>query len=135
MSIFCVPAFSQQFTEGFDPAQDKTEAAAAIQAWLGIVDNGQYSESWDNAAFYLKSTTGKKAFEKSIEALRTPLGKVVSREIKSNTYARNLSGFPDGAYVIIQYDTEFKNKKTSVETVTTMREEDGAWRVCAYTVN
>jgi hypothetical protein len=33
---------------------------------------------------------------------------------------------------VIQFATSFENKKTAVETVTPMRDGDGAWRVSGY---
>ncbi len=44
----------------------------------------------------------------------------------------SLPGAPDGAYVVIQYGTSFENRKHAVETVTPMRERNGAWRVSGY---
>jgi Protein of unknown function (DUF4019) len=38
-------------------------------------------------------------------------------------------GAPDGRYVILKYATSFENKKDSVETVTTVFDNDGKWRV------
>jgi hypothetical protein len=34
--------------------------------------------------------------------------------------------------VVIQYETQFKNKKAALETVTPMREKDGSWKVSGY---
>jgi hypothetical protein len=67
-----------------------------------------------------------------VKAVRAPLGKLVSRKLKSRQYAESLPGAPDGKYVVIQYDTVFENKKSAVETVTPMQDADGAWRVSGY---
>ena len=39
---------------------------------------------------------------------------------------------PDGNYVVMQYDTNFSNKKSAVETVTFMEEKDGKWKAAGY---
>jgi hypothetical protein len=68
----------------------------------------------------------------SLKAVRTPLGKVVVRKLKSKKYARSLPGAPDGEYVVIQYETQFEKKKSAIETVTPMLDKDGHWRVYGY---
>jgi hypothetical protein len=60
------------------------------------------------------------------------LGKLINRQIKSKTYAKQLPGAPDGQYVVIQFASSFENTKTATETVTPMLEEDGLWRVPGY---
>jgi Protein of unknown function (DUF4019) len=63
---------------------------------------------------------------------RQPLGKLLSRKVKSRTFAESLPGAPDGKYVVLQFDASFENKKTAVETVTPMQEPDGVFRVSGY---
>ena len=65
-------------------------------------------------------------------AVRKPLGKLISRKVKTNVYTSSLPGAPDGDYVVIQFDTSFENKKTAVETITPMLDKDGVWRVSGY---
>jgi hypothetical protein len=64
--------------------------------------------------------------------VREPLGKTVSRTVKSMQYTTTLPGAPDGEYVVIQFDSSFTNKKTAVETITPMLDKDGMWRVSGY---
>jgi hypothetical protein len=67
-----------------------------------------------------------------MEAVRQPLGDVVSRELTSTEHTTTLPGAPDGEYVVIQFATEFENKASAVETVTPMMDPDGSWRVSGY---
>ena len=60
------------------------------------------------------------------------MGELVSRVVKSATYAKTLPGAPDGEYVVIQFETTFANKKSAVETVTPMVDSDGKWHVSGY---
>ena len=52
--------------------------------------------------------------------------------MKSAETKTSLPGAPDGKYVIIQFDTSFEHKKSTVETVTPMQEADGSWKVSGY---
>ena len=64
--------------------------------------------------------------------VRQPLGKMLSRKIKSTQYETSLPGAPDGEYVVIQYNTSFEHKESAIETVTPMLEQDGKWKVSGY---
>jgi predicted SnoaL-like aldol condensation-catalyzing enzyme len=61
-----------------------------------------------------------------------PLGKVISRKLKTTSYQTTLPGAPDGQYVVIQFETSFQNKKSASEIVTPMVDKDGKWRVSGY---
>jgi len=108
------------------------EAKPGAEAWLGIVDAGRYADSWTEAAAYFKGAIDAKSWERQVGAVRTPLGKLQSRAVKSAKAATSLPGAPDGQYVVFQFETSFERKETSVETVTVSKETDGAWRVSGY---
>jgi len=112
--------------------EKENESIEAAEKWLALVDEGKYGESWETAAAYFKSLITKEKWEQMLTGVRKPLGKLVSRELKSKTYKKSLPGAPDGDYVIIQFTTSFENKKSAIETVTPMLDKDGKWRVSGY---
>lgn len=107
-------------------------AVAAAKNWLVMVDQEKYAESWKEAAGYFKSAVKQEQWEQMLPAVRKPLGKLVSRAVKTATYKTALPGAPDGEYVIIEFESAFENKKSAVETVTPMLDKDGKWRVSGY---
>ena len=111
--------------------KEKTAIAAAKQ-WLSLVDAGKYDQSWKEAAKYFKNVVSQDNWRQSLQAVRNPLGKLISRKVKTQVYKTTLPGAPDGEYVVIQFETSFKNKKAAVETVTPMMDKDGVWRVSGY---
>ena len=115
-------------------ASEAQENAAlrAAQAWLAVVDTGNYIESWTTSASYFRNAVGQDQWRQSLEGVRQPLGNVLSRELKAKTYVTELPGAPDGEYVVIQFNTSFENKRVAVETVTPMLEADGTWQVSGY---
>ena len=114
-----------------DEAAEKA-AQAASEQWLALVDQGQYAESWGTAASYFKNAVSEKQWMQSMKGARQPLGKMISRRLKSAIFTTSLPGAPDGQYVVIQYATSFENKASAVETVTPMRGPDKQWRVSGY---
>lgn len=107
-------------------------AVTAAEKWLALVDIGNYAESWSEAASLFKSAISVQHWQASLEAAQAPLGKSVSRQLKSKQYAEELPGAPDGEYVIIEYETSFERKKNGQETITPMKDTDGEWRVSGY---
>ncbi|MDI6792616.1 MAG: DUF4019 domain-containing protein [bacterium] len=114
-----------------NPEAEKA-AMQSAQAWLSLADSEKYVESWEEAAEYFKSAISKDKWQETIQAVREPLGKTVSRKLKSKRYMTSLPGVPDGEYVVIQYNTAFENKKSAIETITPMLDKDGKWRVSGY---
>ena len=110
------------------------EAVKAAESWLGLVDVGEYGTSWDQSAELFKAVVSKGKLEQSLNSARKPLGELISRKVISTKYATSLPGAPDGEYVVIQFTTRFTNKKSAIETVTPMKDPDGAWRVSGYYV-
>jgi len=110
----------------------ETAALSAAEKWLTLVDSQKYIESWKEAATLFKNAVQPKQWEQSMVAVREPLGKLISRKVKTKVYKSSLPGTPDGEYVVIQFDSSFKNKRVAVETVTPMMDQDGIWRVSGY---
>ncbi len=115
-------------------ADDAAEKAAvsAAESWLKRVDAGKYGPSWDAASALFRNAITRADWDKALRGVRSPLGKLVSRKVASTTYAESLPGAPDGKYVVLQFATAFESKRNATETVTTMLEKDGAWRVSGY---
>jgi hypothetical protein len=110
----------------------ESQALEAAKTWLVLTDSGDYGQSWENAATYFKGAVRKTQWGETAKAVREPLGAVVTRSLKSTTYATSLPGAPDGKYVVIQFSSSFRNKANATETVTPMLDKDGQWRVSGY---
>jgi hypothetical protein len=119
---------------GGTSAADRPEDAAqtAAESWLKLVDDGDYATSWDQAAKVFKGAVRQADWGQMAGGVRNPLGKLVSRKLKSREYSEKMPGAPDGKYVVIQFDTVFEKKSSAVETITPMLDPDGAWRVSGY---
>ena len=115
-------------------ANEKTKIAeqAAID-WLTMVDSSQYEASWNEASSLFRQQISSADWSKAVTAARTPLGISITRKLLSATHATSLPGAPDGEYVVLQFQTVFKNKIRAFETVTSMLDGD-QWRVAGYYV-
>lgn len=114
-----------------DFAQEKA-AIDAAQSWLAFIDKEDYAKSWQETSSLFKTAVSEDQMKQAIHSARKPLGKLISRELKNAVYTTSIPGGPDGEYVVIEFQTSFKNKKSATETVTPMLDRDGVWRVSGY---
>ena len=110
-------------------------AATAVEVWLGIVDDGRYPDSWQNAASIFKNTVPRDTWLAMLNDHRQAMGKPLSRRARIRQFSRMLPGAPGGQYMSFIYDTSFENRKVATETVTCVLDVDGQWRVTGYFVH
>jgi Protein of unknown function (DUF4019) len=130
---------------GFAAEAPEDAAQAAAESWLRLVDGGSYAAAWDQAGKVLKAAVKQTSWSEQVGAARAPLGKLVSRKLKSREYTEKAPttrviggtayswGGP-GRYVVIQYETVFASKAAAVETLVPMADPDGVWRVSGYSI-
>ncbi len=115
-------------------AQESPEKSAqrAAETWLGHVDAGEYAPSWQAASAYLQGAVTESSWTTSLQGIRRPLGKVMSRTLQSAQHTTSLPGAPDGHYVVMLFDTRFEHKQAAIEAVSFMQEKDGQWKAAGY---
>lgn len=113
----------------------EAKAFDATGPWLELVDQEMYAESWEKAAGLFKGAVTQKQWLRTMQAIRKPFGKNISRELRSVSYHTSLPGVPDGKYVVIKYKSSFESKRKAIETITPMLDNDGKWRVSGYYMN
>ncbi|HNW28284.1 MAG TPA: DUF4019 domain-containing protein [Spirochaetota bacterium] len=115
-----------------DFSKQETGAVVLATDWLHLIDDGNYAQSWSETAGIFRNAVPRDKWVSTMTSLRKPFGETICRSLRSREYMTSLPGAPDGEYVVIIFKTSFKNKKDSLETVTTMKDTDGKWRVSGY---
>jgi len=82
----------------------------------------------------MQSTMSQTDFDKGMQSIRTPLGKMVSRDLKSQKHQTHLPGLPDGDYWVVSYNTTFENKQNVAETLVLGLGQDGSWKAAGYSL-
>ena len=112
------------------PAPDAGIAAA--QAWLKLIDQHKYAQSWRDASSFFRSQISEDRWESRINEVRAPLGPLVSRKLGITEPTTSLPGAPDGHYLVLQYQSSFAQKHAAIETVVMMLDDDGHYRTTGY---
>jgi Protein of unknown function (DUF4019) len=61
----------------------ENEAQKSAEQWLSLIDAGKFAESRTIAAEYFQAAVSQEQWERSLQAIRQPLGDLVSRKLKS----------------------------------------------------
>lgn len=109
-------------------------AERAARDWLVLIDAGDAAGSWSAAASLFRDAVPQDQWARALASARGPLGPVRTRILHAAHPATELPGAPDGQYVVFEFHTQFERKRTAIETVSPMRDPDGAWRVSGYYV-
>ncbi len=110
---------------------DHDLAVKAAGTWLAVVDSGKYAESWQQASPAFQKAEPQAAWEDALQKVRTPLGKLLKRELADAQYTTTLPGAPDGQYWVLHENTSFEHKASAVETVILIS-ADNSWKVVGY---
>lgn len=127
--LFITLVSSTNFAQKDDDVKETTNAA---NEWLELVDSAKYKKSWDIAAEVFKKQIKAEQWESALEKGRNSLGKLVEREFSQRKFTKKLATLPDGNYVVIQYNSKFKNKPAAVETLSLMKNSEDDWKVIGY---
>jgi hypothetical protein len=144
--VACLIAFFVVAGVAFAAETPEDAAQAVAESWLRLVDRGDYPASWDQAAKAFKRAVKQTEWGEMVGGVRSPLGQLVSRKLKSREYTEKVPtktrvvrggvytwGGP-GRYVVMQYDVVFAKKASAVEKVIAVMGSEGVWRVSGYSV-
>src|SRR6266852_1036319 len=92
-----------------DPVAEK-DALADAQAWLALLDAGNYTGAWEVASPLLKGLDAKERWETGARATAGALGRLLSRKKRSTLSTRFVPGAPPGSYVLFEFFSHFSNK-------------------------
>jgi uncharacterized protein DUF4019 len=112
--------------------EDKAQRVA--EAWLGLVDKGDYDASWSEASTAFQRKVSRERWRQEAARLRDPRGHLVSRTFSSRQYNERLPGAPPGQYVVLSYRSDFQTRKDVGEIVTASYDGLRGWRVAGYRI-
>ncbi|HEX7653551.1 MAG TPA: protein kinase, partial [Verrucomicrobiae bacterium] len=99
-----------------------------VQAWLALVDQGLYAESWTAAAPYFQRKITQAEWVTRLQTVRQPLGTVVTRTPLA--LRMKLPGLLCEAH----FQTVFSGLALATEKVTFTRQTDGSWQAVGYLI-
>lgn len=119
-----------------DPKElkDLQDSVKVSQNFVEQLDSANFGKSWSSASAYFKAAISQEEWEKSMNATRKPLGKLIKREIADQRTSKDPENLPKGDYMVLFYKSSFDKKEHAYELVTLVK-EDNQWKVLTYQVN
>ena len=130
MLLICLMATGIVFAQA---PEDKARFAA--EQWIVLVDDGQYQESWKEAAKLFQDAVTSSDWESRAKTDRSQLGQKQSRKLKELKATSAVKGLPAGQYYQVKYQSSYEKRKLATETIIAVMEADGTWKVASYSIN
>jgi hypothetical protein len=133
LATACLFSCTTAFADDDSPQNSPDEAKAAALAWVKLIDDEQYAQSWKQASTRFQAMATEQRWVDAMTQVRQPLGSVVSREFKTANFTHELPRLPKGDYWVIEFATSFEGTPT-IETITMMLDQDGKWHALSFRI-
>jgi hypothetical protein len=114
-----------------DTEEKENAGRLAAAGWLTVLDRRDWGTAWETSASMFRNAVPLANWMDGIPKVRGEVGALVERTPVASQYKDRLDGRPPGDYVTVIFASKFAQRELE-ETVTTVREPDGRWRVTGY---
>ena len=103
-------------------------ARQSVEAWLSLIDAGNYSEAYDATGSYFRENVTAEEFRNRMEERFALLGALESRTLSSTQRLATVPDAPPGDYFVFEFDGVYELRPNARERVTAVS-ESGEWPV------
>lgn len=114
-------------------AQDQ-EVWRPAAAWLGLLDNRNFAESWNQAARVFRARITAEAWARQAAALKDRSGDPTYRELMHIEDVTDPTGVPAGEYIRLHFECRCTRAGVIQEYLLMVDEGARGWRVASYRV-
>jgi len=115
-----------------DEIESHDSPQSSAEAFLLLIDQGNYQESWSEASAWLQDNVDANQWAEHAGGYRQPLGIVHDRELNSIEFHDSLEDMPAGDYAFVIFDSSLADNGKTSEMVGLMLDDDSMWRVIGY---
>ena len=118
------------------PQQTPEKAAQfAAESWMRLIEDGKYSESWDEASQFLRARISKDKWKSRCASLTKTsgeLGQLKSRNLKKALLVESLPDVRGQQGVILIYESSFSKLGPRSATLEMVLGKGDVWRIAFY---
>ncbi len=107
-----------------DMRSDEDAARQSVEAWLSLLDAGDFSEAYEAAASLFREGVTAEEFRLLMEDRLALLGAFESRTLSSTQRLTTIPDAPPGDYFVFEFDGVYELRPNARERVTAMSESD-----------
>ncbi|MEO6391795.1 MAG: serine hydrolase [Pyrinomonadaceae bacterium] len=123
---FAQLAIGELFAEQLS-APEKLRIQQTAEAWLHVVDQAKFADSWDGISAELQAKYPRNQWPAVIRSFRQKAGNFRARKFKS------VFSSEEGT-VAVEFESAFAKLPTGIETLIMKRGPDGRWRIASYSL-
>ena len=116
---------------GDDTSTNESPQSAA-EAFLSLIDQDDYQESWTEASILLRDNVDANQWAEHAASYRQPLGIVAYRVLNSIEFHDSLEEMPAGDYALVFFDSSLADNGNASEMVGLVLDDNSVWRVIGY---
>ena len=113
-------------------AEKEKAGQLAAAGWLTLLDRRDWGTAWETSAATFRNAVPLASWLDGAPKARADFGALQERSPAAVAYKDRLDRMPAGDYVTVVFASKFQQRGDVQETVTTVREPDGRWRVMGY---
>jgi hypothetical protein len=113
-------------------AEKEKAGQLAAAGWLTLLDRRDWGTAWETSAATFRNAVPLASWLDGAPKARADFGALQERSPVTVGYKDRLDRMPAGDYVTVVFASKFQQRGEVQETVTTVREPDGRWRVMGY---
>lgn len=136
LAVFVIVYFFAPVTstpsEGAVVDEPTADAKLDADAWLALVDAGNYTAAYASMADGFKSRYPYSMVDDLLTRTRRSLGTVKARSFTGGTPYESPPGLPKGAYRDYWFRTTFEKSTQELFEIISLSAEDGAWKVFGF---
>ena len=118
-------------TPGGDTRSDEDAARQSADAWLSLIDAGDFSEAYDATGSLFREGVTAEEFRTSMEERLVLLGALESRTLSTTQRLTTVPDAPPGDYFVFEFDGVYELRPNARERITAMSESD-EWPVVGF---
>ena len=111
-------------TPPVDTRSDEDAARQSVDAWLSLIDAGDFSGAYDATGSLFRESVTAEEFRNNMEERLTLLGALESRTLSSTQRLTTIPDAPPGDYFVFEFDGVYELRPNARERVTAMSESD-----------
>ena len=109
------------------------EVATAIQAFAGQIDAGNLESAFYSGSLRLQESFNQDLWIDQTRRTFNSLGNIINRKLVKSRTLTAFPMLPDDSYLIVYHELKMDLKAKALE-IALLRNEDGQWKICAYSV-
>ena len=107
-----------------DMRSDEDAARQSVDAWLSLLDAGDFSEAYEATGSLFRESMTAEEFRNSMEERLALLGALESRTLSSTQRLTTVPDAPPGDYFVFEFDGVYELRPNARERVTAVSESD-----------